>query len=186
MSRITAALAALGLAALAASSASQAAVVAVGASNTHRCMRLAFAGASDRRAIDACNAALAEEVLTGPDRAGALVNRGVIHFRRGATGLARADFEQALRVNPRSGDAFLNRGVLRIAEGRYAEGAVDIDTGLRLGLRQPEKAYYNRAIAREALSDTRGAYLDYRRAARLRPDWEAPRAELARFTVTQP
>jgi hypothetical protein len=60
----------------------------------------------------------------------------------------------------------------------------DIDRGLQLGLATPEQAYYHRAIAREQLNDLRGAYLDYRRAAEMKPDWGSPRRELARFRVT--
>ena len=176
--------AALLLTALLGSAASaQAGVQVYGSSNAHRCMDAAFAGSDARAAIDLCTAALSEEALTPANRAGTLVNRGVLHMNRRDLAAALADFEAALLVTPRSGEAHFNRGSVRIAQARYAEGVADIDRGLELGMRQPEKAYYNRALAREALDDARGAYLDYRQAARLKPDWELPRRELARFTV---
>jgi len=59
----------------------------------------------------------------------------------------------------------------------------DIDRGLAYGPEQPEKAYFNRALAKEFLDDTKGAYLDYLKAAELAPTWTAPQVELKRFTV---
>jgi tetratricopeptide (TPR) repeat protein len=133
--------------------------------------------------LDWCSTALGEEALTLRNRAGTHVNRGVILMNRRDLEGAMRDFDQAVRLAPALGEAHFNRGSAQIAMGRWSEGLADIDQGLKLGMRQPERAYYNRAIAREELNDTRGAYLDYQEAARLKPDWELPRLELARFTV---
>ncbi len=62
----------------------------------------------------------------------------------------------------------------------------EIDRGLALDPDQPEKAYFNRAVAKERLNDLKGAYFDYRRALELKPDWDMPKVELARFTVAKP
>jgi len=51
-------------------------------------------------------------------------------------------------------------------------------------VREPEKAYYNRALAEEGLDDEKSAYVDYQQALVLNPDWDPPRQELLRFTVT--
>ena len=40
----------------------------------------------------------------------------------------------------------------------------------------------NRALVHESLDDARSAWLDYRRALELAPEWEAPRRQLTRFT----
>ena len=181
MVRIAAVLAAVALGSAAGSAV--AGVQVFGLSNAHRCMDAAFAGSSARTAVDLCTLALADGPLTPANRAGTLVNRGVLHMNRRDYAAALADFEASLLISPQSGEAFFNRGAVRIAQGRYAEGVGDIDRSLTLGLRQPEKAFYNRAIAREELSDAAGAYRDYVEAARLKPDWRLPRQELARFTV---
>ena len=47
------------------------------------------------------------------------------------------------------------------------------------------KAYFNRAVAYEGVDDEKSAYLDYQQALALKPDWEAPKHELQRFTVTR-
>ena len=59
----------------------------------------------------------------------------------------------------------------------------DINRALDLGVEEPEKAYFNRALAHEGLDDMKAAYLDYQKALELKPEWEPPKRELARFTV---
>ncbi|MDP8916781.1 MAG: hypothetical protein M3M95_06220 [Pseudomonadota bacterium] len=163
----------------------QASVIVLGSTRAHACMDAAFAGARDRTAIATCTAALEEQALSPKDRAATLVNRGVLLMNRLDFQAAFSDFDDATRINPKLGEAAFNRGSALIALGRYSEGLVDIERGLQLGVREPEKAYYNRAIAREELDDPKGAYLDYRQAARLKPEWDLPRLELARFEVRQ-
>jgi len=60
----------------------------------------------------------------------------------------------------------------------------DITKGLALGVKQPEKAYFDRALAYEGLDDEKSAYFDYQQAVTLKPDWPLPQRELLRFTVT--
>ncbi|MGE0046032.1 MAG: tetratricopeptide repeat protein, partial [Hyphomonadaceae bacterium] len=60
-----------------------------------------------------------------------------------------------------------------------------ITRGLTLDPEEPHKAYFNRALAYEAMGNVRAAYADYRRAQELSPSWDAPQRELARYTVTQ-
>ena len=158
-------------------------VVVVGNSMAAGCSKAAIAGAEDRKALDTCNRALYEEALTGRTLSGTLVNRGVIAMRRGDLRGALIDFERAAQEDPKLGEAFVNRGSVHIVEGRFREGVEDTERGLTLGLAQPERAYFNRAMAREWLEDDRGAYLDYRKAAELNPRWRLPQEQLARFTV---
>jgi tetratricopeptide (TPR) repeat protein len=182
MTKIAAAVSALAFS-LAFGDVAAAGTMTFGTSRATQCFRLAEQGQTSRTAIDTCDVALGEEVLTGRNRAGTFVNRGVLHMNRRDYVSAAADFEAALNIEPELGEAFFNRGSLRVAEGRFNEAVQDIERGLSLGLVEPEKAYFNRALAKEALDDSRGAYLDYREAARLKPGWELPRMELARFTV---
>lgn len=172
--------AALGL--LAAGSAS-ASVLVLGEGLAPACSRAAFAGRSDRSSIEVCSRALAEG-LSARDRAGTLVNRGVIRTRAKAYGPAARDFEEAIRLQPDLGEAFVNRGVLRMADRDYAGALAEIDRGLALGVDEPAKAYYNRALAKEAVGDAPGAWADYRQAQALAPEWDAPAKMLVRFTVT--
>ena len=173
------------LAALLAAGSASAAVSVLGSSNVNECSAAALSG--DARDVDlqACNQALIE-AQTDHAKAGTYVNRGVILLRMKNFDGARADFDAAEKMEPTMGEAIVNRGAALIAQKRYMEGLTEIDRGLALNPEEPEKAYYNRALANEGLDDMRAAYLDYMKALELAPDWDAPRHELARFTVQNP
>ena len=162
---------------------SSAAVVVVGRSLAASCSKLAIAGRTDRHSVETCTRALDQEALNGRVLAGTHVNRGVMLMRRGDVARANADFQAAVEADPKLGEAFVNRGSVHIYEGRFQQGLNDTEHGLALGLSEPERAYFNRAMAREWMEDDTGAYLDYRKAAELNPKWELPRQQLARFTV---
>ena len=172
-------------AALIVAGSASAAVSVLGSSNVNECSAAALSG--DARDVDlqACNQALLE-AQTDHAKAGTYVNRGVILLRMKNFDGARADFDAAEKMEPTMGEAIVNRGAALIAQKRYMEGLTEIDRGLALNPEEPEKAYYNRALANEGLDDMRAAYLDYMKALELAPDWDAPRHELARFTVQNP
>jgi len=163
-----------------------ASVMVIGNDIAVDCSKAAFAGRADRESIATCSRALQEDSLNRRDRAGTLVNRGVMLLRARDYDAARADLDRAIGLEPTLGEAFVNRGVVLMADQAYDEALAEIERGLALGVDEPAKAYYNRALAYESLSDARAAYLDYRRAQELDPEWEAPRRQLARFTVTKP
>jgi tetratricopeptide (TPR) repeat protein len=62
---------------------------------------------------------------------------------------------------------------------------VDLNKAIALGVDEPAKAYYNRALAYEGLEDAKAAYFDYQKAIELSPDWSAPREQLVRFKVSR-
>ena len=95
------------------------------------------------------------------------------------------DSTAALRVDGKAAEALVNRGVALMLQGRPSYAVVDISKGLALAPSHAERAYFNRAMAREDMGDLRGAYLDYREAAKMDPSWDRPKKELARFTVVQ-
>lgn len=169
--------------ALAASAGSaNASVLVLGEGLAPACSKAAFRGRSDKISIDTCSRAL-DEALAPNDRAGTLVNRGVMLMRGKAYGPAARDFEQAIQIAPDLGEAFVNRGVLRMADRDYAGALAEIDRGIALGVDEPAKAYYNRALAQEGLGDAKAAWLDYRKAQALDPEWDAPAKQLVRFRV---
>jgi tetratricopeptide (TPR) repeat protein len=172
------------VAALFAGSAS-AAVSVLGEGNPQICSAAALAGDSTDEDITACTSALLE-VTAVRDIAGTHVNRGVLYLRRKAYDAARKDFDTAEKLDPTMGEAVVNRGASLLAQRRYMEALTELDRGLALNPEEPEKVYYNRALANEGLDDMKAAYFDYMKALELAPDWEAPRKELARFTVENP
>lgn len=169
--------------------AAQANVTILGGGMAAACSKSAKAVSLDRpplaEALHVCTLALTQELLDTHDMAGTYVNRGVIYLSQGKFADAQRDFDAAARIEPGLGEAYVNRGAALIAQGMDAAGIADIDKGLALETEEPEKAYYNRAIAKERLNDIKGAYFDYRKALELKPDWSLPQVELARFTVSE-
>ena len=162
-------------------------VVAVGNTEARACSdnaRLAADGKmSPAFAIETCSEALNIESLSAHDLAATHNNRGVLYLSMNGAAAARTDFEAASRVEPKLAEAWINYGVSQVKMGQDRDAVADFDRGLSLGTAEPWKAYFNRGVARENLGDVKGAYEDYRQAQALKPDWDAPRTELARFTV---
>jgi tetratricopeptide (TPR) repeat protein len=163
-----------------------AAVTVLGGGNAQACSQAAIAGETEPRFEKLCTLALETEILGPTDRAGTLVNRGVFKLRRAKWEEATSDFNRAIKLRPEMGEAYVNRGAAAVGAKRYAEGLPDLNRGIELGLNEPEKAYYNRALAHEGLDDMKAAYLDYKKALEIKPDWDPPRNELTRFTVSRP
>jgi tetratricopeptide (TPR) repeat protein len=134
--------------------------------------------------VEACTHAILTEPLSARDLAGTYVNRAVLYMVGMDWSRAMGDLNQALSIDPRMGEAMVNRGAVLIAEHRYAEGVAEIDRGLMLRPEEPERAYYNRGLAKERLDDVKGAYYDYLKASELAPTWVAPQEELKRFNVS--
>ncbi|HEX6861030.1 MAG TPA: hypothetical protein VF138_12630 [Caulobacteraceae bacterium] len=162
-----------------------AAVSVLGEGPAAQCSSAAMAGDAKDEDLSACNMAIIQAASVH-EKAGTYVNRGVLLLRRKNFAAARADFEAAEKLEPTMGEAVVNKGAALLAERRYIEALTEIDRGLGLNPEEPEKAYYNRAIANEYLDDMKAAYLDYMKALELAPDWDAPRHELQRFTVERP
>ena len=178
-------LAAFAAAALMAGTAGASTLV-IGSGSAQECSDAALKGRNDPRAILACTTALEVENLNFRDKARTYVNRGVLQLRQRQFSAARADFDEAASIDPGLGEAYVNRGATYVGEERYKEGVEQIDKGLALGVKDPEKAWFNRGLANEGLGNLTAAYKDYSRAAELKPDWAPPKTELARFTVKRP
>lgn len=129
--------------------------------------------------VNQCTLALGATPLSQQDTAAVYTDRGAIYLQHKQYAQAKADFDAALQLVPTTADAYVNRGAALLGMKQYADAIVDIDRGLELGPDQPEKAYFNRAIADEHLKDLKAAYQDFLRASQLNPGWPAPRAELA-------
>lgn len=164
--------------------AAQAASTVYGVGTATVCYQAARDGDAGLDALSACNAALADGGLDARDRAATLVNRGVLRLQRREAAPALADFDRAIAARPDLGEAHVNRGAALILAKDYAGAVAAIDRGLALGAEDPHEAYFNRAVAHEGQDNLQAAYADYRRARDLKPGWDLPTRELARFTVT--
>ncbi len=156
----------------------------IGDNTLHACFEASISKRKDKGAVHLCDVALEGNVIKPKERGGALVNRGVILMRRGEMDAAISDFDAALPLIPSSGEAHFNRGAVLIFQKHYQDALVDLDKAIALGLQELPKAYYYRGIAHDYLNDEPAACQDYKQAEALAPDWDLPKHELTRFTVT--
>jgi tetratricopeptide (TPR) repeat protein len=168
---------------------SRADVTVIGGGYAADCSKDAKAVSANRPdgqdSIHECTLALENELLSAHDLASTYVNRGVIYISMAQYELAIRDFDAAQGVEPQLPEAFINRGAALIGEGRNTDGIAEINKGLALSPSEPEKAYFNRALAEERLNDLKSAYFDYKKALELKPDWTMAKDEISRFTVVQ-
>ena len=118
-------------------------------------------------------------------RAEVLNNRSVLHYARGDYDAALADNTAALKLNDRMAEAIVNRGSIFLVQHRPQAAAANFDHALQFNPAHPEKVFFNRALAREDMGDLNGAYADYAQAAKLAPQWDAPRREMTRFSIVR-
>ncbi len=168
-----------------ASAPAAASVVVLGSSSARLCYQAAESDLPpERRDMDDCNRALAEEGLSDRDTVATHVNRGILRSRSGDVAGGLADFDRATSLDPNEPESYLNKGLVLAIKANQAGKALPL-FGLALERRtkRPELAYFGRAVAYEELGNLRSAYADYSQAVAVAPKWQEARAELARFQV---
>ena len=150
-------------------------------SNADACAAYAAANNAPDEAIAACTRALEAEHLDQPSSITTHINRGNLYLRRNDPQPAIADFDAVIAADRRNAEARLDRGVALMMQGQPGPAVAVITEALTLGVHEPQKAYYDRAAAREALGDLRGAYEDYSTALQIAPDWGPANAEMQRL-----
>ena len=148
------------------------------------CADFALRGLTGVQAEQACTQALEFQALLPMDRAGTLVNLGVIRLRSGRYNEANSDFTAAIKYMPGLAEAYVNRGAARIGLRQFKDAVADVDKALELGVREPQKAYYDRGLAYEWLDNPKAAYADYKKALEIAPAWDLAREQMYRFSVT--
>ncbi len=161
-----------------------AATLVIGGGFAQSCYQQTEAGLKSPSSVEAiCTRALEDEAMSRNDRAATLNNRGIVRMRGGDIKTALDDFDRALRLREDLGDAWLNRGAALIRDGQYALAIEALDKAVAVGSVRPEAAHFNRAMAREQLGDTTGAYFDLLESLEINPDFKDAQEELKRFTV---
>jgi len=160
----------------------QAAATVIGGGFAKSCYNAAEYGTSNSY-VD-CDRALKEEMLGTEDRAATYVNRGILKMRAKRGEAALADAEASLRLIPDLPETLVTRGAAYILLRRYDEALADFDKAIASDVRRVHVVYYDRAIAREALGDVKGAYYDFKKSLEIEPGFALAEEELKRFTVT--
>ena len=161
----------------------------IGARPTDQCGAAAAAarsaGTATKGQLHLCNQAVSWAKFQPLDYWTALLNRGVLHLARAEYAESLADIDNAIRQGAELSDALNDRGAAEAGLRQYQAAADDFTRALAVGVTHPEVVYFNRALAYEDLGDMKRAYLDYKKAADINPQWGAPAKELARFTVAR-
>jgi tetratricopeptide (TPR) repeat protein len=159
-----------------------AATIVIGVNGSAQACYWAARG-QDTTGLKICATALSEK-LTPRDRAATLINRSALLIKALDYRGGLADCDESIRTYPSLGEAYLNRGVSLRELGELQASIEALNRGLEVGLNRPQLAYYDLAMAKEDLGDTKGAYHDYKTALQLEPDFALAAEQLRRFLVT--
>jgi tetratricopeptide (TPR) repeat protein len=99
-----------------------------------------------------------------------LVNGGINKAANGDLDGAIADFDKAMKLNPKDDAPYYNRAQARRLKNDTAGAIADYTKAIELGSTNPA-AYNNRGNAKAETNDRDGAIADYTRAIELKPDY---------------
>jgi tetratricopeptide (TPR) repeat protein len=158
-------------------------VMVVGGSYAESCFKAAEQHNATLESLNTCDRAFTEESLSRSDEMATYVNRGILRMMRSDYPRAQSDFSTAIAMSPDRSEPYLNMAILQFKQGRSAEALPLFSKAIELGTEVPEIAYYGRGLANEDLGNLKAAYADLRRATSLKPKWDAPANDLARYQV---
>jgi lipoprotein NlpI len=119
-------------------------------------------------AIKHCTAAINSGKFSGRPLAEIYFSRAVEWTNKGEIERAIADYDAAIRVDPKYAEAYHNRGLLRAAKGESDRAIADYDAALRLDDKDTD-VYLSRAIEWAIRGDYARAIADYDAVLRLQP-----------------
>ena len=136
--------------------------------------------------MNTCDRAFTDQTLSNEDRLATHVNRGIVRMLRSDYQRAQSDFSSAMQMDPNRSEPYLNMAILELREGHSGAAVPLFSKAIELGTELPEVAYYGRGLAQEDVGNVKAAYADLKQAATLKPNWDAPRRDLARYKVSRP
>ncbi|NUT00068.1 MAG: hypothetical protein HOP96_03725 [Sphingomonas sp.] len=174
---------AVGVVGLTAALPASAGIMTIGGSYAEGCFKAAEQHSTTLESLNTCDRAFTEEALTRDDELATHVNRGILLMLRDDYGRAHSDFSLAMAMNPNRSEPYMNMAILKLRNGKSAEAVQLFSKAIELRTELPEVAYYGRALANEDVGNVKAAYADLQRATSLKPKWEAPARDLARYQV---
>lgn len=162
----------------------QGAVTVIGGGLARDCYEaVEFVRVSNSDAIDICDRALEQEVLTRRNKAATYTNRGILYMREGRNDRALSDYSKSLSLMPLL-ETKVNLGAALYGLKRYTEALQVLNEGIATDSPDARATgFYNRALTYEKLGNVQAAYEDFRAALQVKPDFEAAQRQLSRFTV---
>jgi tetratricopeptide (TPR) repeat protein len=155
----------------------------IGGSYADGCYRAAEQHNATLESLTTGDRAFTEQALTAEDELATYVNRGILRMMRSDFSRASQDFGTAIAMDPNRSEPYLNMAILRFKQGKSADALPLFSKAIELGTDVPELAYYGRGLANEDVGNVRAAYDDLQRVLSLKPKWDAPAKDLARYQV---
>jgi lipoprotein NlpI len=124
--------------------------------------------ANAEEAIAACTRAIGSGRSRGASLAGAYNNRGTAYYGKGDYDRAVADYDEAIRLDPKYPFAYNNLGNAYRANGDYDRAVANYNEAIRLDAKSVA-TYVNRGSAYYGKGDKGRAIADYNEAIRLAP-----------------
>jgi len=131
------------------------------------------------KAIRACSKAYKQSIPSYDLRSNILTRRGLLHLSAGQFDKASRDFKLAATLNQENEFAYLGEGYAAMPNKDYVSAARFFND-CKSHQRAAPLAIYGLAMTQELTGDIHSALSSYEQAAKMRPDWEAPQAELNR------
>ena len=97
----------------------------------NRCWTKTMLGQDLPHALSDCNAAYRRSDKSSPLRTRILENRGLVRLRSGDYDQAIADYDEALKLEPKSAGAMYGRGIAKLRKKKTAEGESDIAVAVK-------------------------------------------------------
>jgi lipoprotein NlpI len=110
-------------------------------------------------AIEGCTKIIEDQKQKPKGRAAAYFNRGNAHTAKGNHDAAIADYDEAIKLDPKNASAYNNRGNAKNDKGDGEGALADFDAAIKANARYAA-AYFSRANAHAARGDA-GALKDY-------------------------
>jgi lipoprotein NlpI len=111
-------------------------------------------------AIAGCTRVIEDQKQKPKSRAAAYYNRGNAHAAKGDQAAAIADYDEAIRLEPKNARAFNNRGTAHSDKGEFDAAIEDFGAAIKHDARFAS-AYFNRANAHAAKGEADRAIADY-------------------------
>jgi len=127
----------------------------------------AGSGIVDDRIV-ACTSAITSRKLSPANLSITFNSRGIAWHDKGDNDRAIADFNEAIRLNPKDADTFANRGIAWGNKGDNDRAIADFNEAIRLNP-QDTLAFANRGIAWRNKGDNDRAIADFNEMIRLNP-----------------
>ena len=124
--------------------------------------------ANEQRTIKGCTNLIKSKRLDKQNLAFAYSNRGEAYWKKGEHDRAIADYDEAIKINPKFAMPYNNRGVVYGAKGEFDRAIQDYDTAIKL-FPKLANAYYNRGLAYAKKGEYDRAIQDHDQAIKLNP-----------------